>query len=335
MRKTISFVGVLAATASLCLSGIFPAHAAGGPAFPDNQHFFAIDCNGDGYVWSVDTTNANSTRVGSGPSAGICGYGATTNPVDGLSYVLYNVGGSYYLGSVDTANGEITNLPDLTGDVIPSQIWQLIITNSGAAFVTTNSAGGWKFYSLDLTTSNTTLVGSMGQELKAVGYNPADDTIYGFTEPGNAYTIDSSSGVATADPAHDAILPSKYRCPNNSKRGLKLDGVAFDANGNPWFQNDGCDSELLVEDFATGIVYYKGQFNDASQSVYGNAPYFDFYTETIFITSDPVPPAPPAPALPATGTDALALESLTTVSGALLIVGATILVGIRRHLARK
>jgi hypothetical protein len=309
MNKKISFAAVLITAAGLMAAGVVPALAASAPTLPSNQHFFAIDCDGFGpLLWSVDSLNGNATTVGTPLANGnACAGGAQANPVDGkVYYVYWPQDGSTpdSLNTVDTTTGVSTRVANFTGAT--QQPLGLAITKTGTAYVTTGTSSG-SLYSLSLDTGAMTLIGALGANLGAVGYNPVDDTIYGFSYvTGDAYTVDTVTGAATADAAHNAVLPGKYTCPNGALAGLALDAVVFDSNGNPWFQNDGsgCLSELLVQDFATGTVYYNGQFNDNSPTrLMTNSPYYGFYTMSIFITTDPIPTsaATPGPALAETG----------------------------------
>ena len=106
MNKKIVFAAVLVTAAGLITAGIAPAQAAGAPTLPSNQHFFALDCdNFDPQLWSVDSTNANATRVGTiTPTQTECPFSAVQNPVDGKNYVVMG-GGAEYLATVDTTTG--------------------------------------------------------------------------------------------------------------------------------------------------------------------------------------------------------------------------------------
>jgi len=325
MRKKLSLAVVVLTAAALFSAGIAPAQATGAPTLPSNQHLFTLDCNGTGYVWSVDETNAVSTRVGTAPGVS-CGGGAQVNPLDGKAYaIVYDSG---YLGTVDTQTGVVTKVADFTGDALDTS-WQLVIKKDGSAFVTSGAyasgpAPAWTLYSVDLASAATTLIGPEGVELHAVGYNPADDTVYGWTRSGVAYTVNTSTGAATAAPAHDVVFSGSPSC-DSAPVEVKIDGVVFDSNGNAWFQNDSCDSTLVVQDFASGITYYQGQFVDSSHTIYSTPPY-DFYTETVFITTDPV-----TPTLPNTGESPALLTAGVVSTVILLMLGGIALVVVRRR----
>ncbi len=313
--------------AGLMTAGIAPAQAAGMPVLPSNQHFFAVDCDDFlGSVFSIDTTNAASTLVGTGaPGSSVdCGYGAQSNPVDGTAYTLIG-GATTYLATVDTTAGTLTKVADITGAV--TDAWQLMITNSGAAYVMQSGM----LYTLDLATGITSTVGSLVPNLGAAGYNPNDDTIYAFKGSGQAYAIDRTTGTATPDSAHNIVVPA-FTCPDTNNADTAIDGVVFDANGNAWIQNDshyGCVSSLLVEDFATGTTYHVGEFTDTAQSLYTSSPYH-WYTETIFITTDAVETT-----LPNTGSSAGAMVTTFTIGAGLLAAGALALLMLRRRFVRQ
>lgn len=298
------------------------AMAIGAPELPANQHLFVVDCGSfQPQLWSVDSTSGDSTAVGDFPTDTThCSLGGQTNPADGKPYFI-TYSGTVYLTTVDTASGLVSKVVDFSGD--QSFLWDIQFTNSGEAFATTSSS----LYTLDLSTGETTLVGDFGVGLQTVGYSPKTDTLYGYSPlSGVAYTIDRSTGVATAVPEHNLVLPANYTCPDGTTHGLFVNHVVFDANGNPWFQNETCTSTLLVQDFSTGTVYYQGQFNDTAQSLYSNSPYYQFYTSAIFITTDVAPAE-----LPATGALTEPGVTLGAVSAVGIGLGAIVIGVIRRR----
>jgi hypothetical protein len=163
-----------------------------------------------------------------------------------------------------------------------------------------------------------------------MGYNAFDDTVYLFNDAGVAYTLDIETGIPTADPAHNVTLSADYTCPSrNGEMGLNFYDSVFDANGNLWIPNNGCNVEYLVVEFATGTVTYIGELNDTQHALYTNAPFYDFYTYASLITTDP------APALPDTGASATVLGTTSVVGAGLLAAGALALIMVRRRTARK
>jgi len=188
-------------------------------------------------------------------------------------------------------------------------------------------------YSLDLTTAVATAVGAgLGLNPDMMGYNPADDTLYAFVyDSGSStlitYTVNTSTGVATADPSHNVTM-ADYSVDTYTGCNLdSLEGVAFDGNGNPWFVSDSCGSaELVVADFATGAATFVALITNSTIST--DSPY-DFYTESIFITGTPTA------ALPDTGASAIALVSTGAIAAGLLGAGALALIMVRRRQAGK
>jgi hypothetical protein len=143
---------------------------------------------------------------------------------------------------------------------------------------------------------------------------------------GVAYTVNPITGVATPDPAHDVVLSGSPTCPDLTPVTLKwLNNVAFDANGNAWFQNNECGSSLLVEDFsagAGGATYFMGQFQETAGTLYPTPPH-DFFTYAILITGA----TPTVPALPNTGmpmglniTFGMSALALFALAGTLIIM---------------
>jgi LPXTG-motif cell wall-anchored protein len=305
---TIGFSGVAVTS---------PAMAAV-PSMPSTDQLFAIDCDSFApQLWKVDATNANVTVVGTPlPERSACAGGAQYNPADGLAYFLY-YSENYvtHLSTIDADTGAYTVGPALNGDT--DDAWQFFITTAGDAFVTLNGS----LYSIDLAKSATTLVGVLGTDDAASGYNAVDDTAYTFDASGEYYSINLSTGAATQ--VGTLVLAADYTCPGGSTSGLDIDSVAFDSVGNAWIQNDGCNSELLFADMTEETVAYVGQFNDINRTLYSNAPYYEFYTETLFIT-----PGTAAPELPNTG---LETNAVAGASALLLAAGLLVVVTMRRR----
>jgi hypothetical protein len=333
MNKKIVFAAVLVTAAGLITAGIAPAQAAGAPTLPSNQHFFALDCdNFDPQLWSVDSTNANATRVGTiTPTQTECPFSAVQNPVDGKNYVVMG-GGAEYLATVDTTTGLYTTIASFTGDIVTDSVsaWKIVITTTGDAFV----AAGNTLYRLNLGTAVTTRVGTYDSlspsNYESMGYNALDNTTYLFDNVGVAFTLNIETGIPTPDPAHNVTLSVDYTCPSTSgAKGLNIYDSVFDANGNLWIPNNGCDVEYLVDEFATGTVTYIGELNDTQHALYTNAPYYDFYTYASLITTDATP------ALPDTGASATVLGTTSAVGAGLLATGALALIMVRRRIVRK
>lgn len=323
MKKKLSLVAVLLIAAVLIASGMSTAQAAGAPTLPANQSLFTIEEDSYmGTMYSVDTTNAQSALVGTAIH-GDGAYGAAVNPIDGQAYAFFWGGGATYLAKVDTTTGTSTKIANVNGDT--SSAWDVIITNTGDAY----NFDGSHLYTLDLTTAHTTDVGALGPPVDFAGYNPADDTIYAFNFSGVAYTVDPSTGVATPDPAHDVVLSGPTTCPDLTPFVLNLTNIAFDANGNAWFQDTNCTSSLLVDDFAAGsggLTYFMGQYQETAGTLYPTAPH-EFFAYAIFITTAP----PAAPAMPNTGMS-MVLNTTFGMSALALFVLAGTLIIMRRRL---
>jgi len=330
MKKKLALAAVVLATAGIITAGIAPAQATGAPTLPDGQDFFAASyCGSSSQLTSVDTTNGNATLVGNA-SEGSCASAAAVNPVDGTVYLRTFLNSPPFpnsLAKVDPATGVFTTIAPISGDT--SSLWGLTITKDGSAFASWGSG----FFSVNLTTGVTTAIGpGLSFTPNSMAYNPVDDKVYAFkwdngTRTLLAYTVNTTTGVDTADPAHN-ITMADYSYNGSTGMNLdSLDGVAFDANGNPWFVNDGYDSELIVADFSTGAATFVGELTNSTIS--SSAPH-DFYSESFFITGTPTPAA-----LPDTGASAIALVSTGAIAAGLLGAGALALIMVRRRQATK
>lgn len=341
MKKKRALAAVLVAVAGLMAVGGTPANATAAATLPTNQRLFAIDCESFGpQLWSLDATNGEATTVGTSSTAD-CAGGAQVNPVDGKAYFIY-YGATSSLDTVDTTTGVATRGPDFNGATVSP--WQLVITKTGTAFVQVLN----KLYTLDLATGTTAVVGTnLGVSPNAMAYNPLNDTIYAWawdsgTSTLLAYTVSTTTGSATADPAHDVVMaPYSVTGCGDPQQLDSLSAAAFDANGNPWFINGGCLSDLIVHNFATGAASFQGLVADEARTLYTN-PTGEFFTTTLFITTDPVDPVnpvdpvdPEAAALPDTGANASVIGTSSAIAAGLLAAGALALVMVRRRLARE
>ena len=337
MKKKVALAAVLVTVAGLIAGGVMPANATAAATLPTNQRLFAIDCESFGpQLWSLDATNGEATTVGTS-STDDCAGGAQVNPVDGTAYFIHN-GATSSLDSVDTTTGVATRGPDFNGATVSP--WQLLITKTGTAFVQVLN----RLFTLDLASGTTALVGTnLGVSPNAMAYNPLNDTIYAWawdsgTSTLLAYTVSTTTGSATADSAHDVVM-APYSTPGcffgDSHQLDSLNAAAFDANGNPWFINGGCLSDLIVQNFATGAASFQGLVADEARTLYTN-PTGEFFTTTLFITTDPVDPVDPkAPALPDTGASASVIGTSSAIATGLLAAGALALIMVRRRRARE
>jgi hypothetical protein len=327
LKKKLAIAAVVLATTGLLTAGVAPAQATGAPTLPAGENFFAASCDlVSPQLMSVDTTSGNATFIGDAHDGG-CASNAAVNPVDGNAYmVIYAMSGNN-LVTVDPATGVFTVIAPLAGE--SSSLWGLTITNEGNAFGIDDET----LYSLNLTSGATTAVGTeLGFVPDEMGYNPVDKNVYAFewnagTSTLLAYTINTSTGVATADPSHN-ITMADYSF--NGSPGLNLyalQGVSFDGNGNPWFVNNAYDSELIVADFATGAATFIAEITNLTIRPGGA---HDFYTQSIFITGTFA-----VSALPDTGASAIAFVSTGAIGAGLLGAGALALIMVRRRQAGK
>ena len=322
MKKKIGLLAVVLAAAGLLSAGVAPAQATGAPTLPAGQHLWTLDGNAYGaQLWSLDSTNANATAVGTETRNNDRVYGTAVNPVDGVIFALVQREADIWLATVDLTTGAKTYIATINGDY--SSAYSLVITNSGEAFTFKSNM----FFSLNLTTGHVTKL-SDTSGISSIAYNGLTDTLYGFNYDGTAYTVNRSTGALTADPSHDLTLPAEYSC-GGSSSALYVNNIAFDANGNPWIENDGCSGDVLVADFATGIVYYVGTVTDTSQTFYPDGQHW-IYVYSIFISGSAT-----GSALPETGSNASVVGSSVGISAALLAAGALALVIARRRTARK
>lgn len=312
----------LSVIAALTLTG-GPAQAAIVPTLPASEHLFAMDCaQAPPKLWLVNESNATATTSNSSsPSNTTCVQSVAVDPRDGTPYVIYLDNLSFYLGSVDTSTGAIAQRAPISGAATYPEY--LIITTSGDAFIA--AAGSW--YSLDLVTGATALIGSSGGWLMWVAYNATNDTISGFLQTSDdtadAFTIDRLTGAKTTDPSHNFVAPpGTPGCPGSPFSIYSGTGAAFDGSGNLWFLSDECGSTLFVGDFSTVTTFVQGKLTDAT-ATHGSAP--DYYIDpvAIFIAGD-VRHAEPA--LPNTGADGSGPLSLGLLGSAFFAGGLTLMV---------
>ncbi len=254
---------------------------------------------------------------------GSCAGNAAVNPDDGLVYLAYSDPGSTSIATVDPKTGVFSLIARTFGAYsMPG----FTITKDGNAFF----FSGPQLNSLDLSTASATAVGTgLGVSPDVMGYNRIDDKVYAFswdsgTSTFLAYAVNTSTGVATADSAHN-ITMANYSYNGNTGYNLNsVESMTFDGNGNPWFVGDNFQAELMVADFATGSATFVGEITNAT--IRTSAPHA-FHTQSIFI----VAATPRSSALPDTGSRAIALVSTGTIAAGLLAAGAIALIIVRRR----
>jgi hypothetical protein len=329
MKKSVPVAVLLGVTAALALLGAPAANAAAPTALPPGQGLFAIDCEDFGtQLWSF-TPDGAATPIGTAsglPSS--CGGGAQTSPINGVSYFIYYPGGPVSaLATMNLTTGVATTIATITGDTVNP--WQLFITNSGSAFVTSSNV----LYSIDLATAITTSIGSMAPASDgAVGYDSLTDTIYAFDRSNTIgiYTINRTTGAGT-NTGIGGNWPA-LACLGLGTPGGRPDGVVFDSAGFAWIQSDSCDSQIMSFDVSAPGSTMTGELFDSTGTFYPIAPN-DFYSETFLISAAPAvtPPAPPATGgLAATGTDTALLATAGGIGAVAALLGAALLVRSRR-----
>ncbi|MCC6856810.1 MAG: hypothetical protein IT189_12220 [Microbacteriaceae bacterium] len=322
MKKSLSVAAVLAVAAALVLGTAPAANAAiDPPVLPPAQTLYNIDCDDAApQLWSF-TTDGASTPIGAAGTGDDCAGGAQTSPVDGKTYLIY-YDGETRLSTVDLTTGVISSIAQVNGAT--NGAWQLIITNSGAAFITNSTS----LYTIDLTTATTTLVGSMAPfSPGAMAYDSLTDTIYGF-HFGNTlaiYTIDRATGAAT-DTGHGGNWPVAA-CLGGGTGPGSPDGAVFDSNGIAWIQSDSCVSNIMAWDPVNNIAWMVGELYDATGTVYPTSPN-NYYSETFFIA--PVPQVKPA--LANTGVN-YAPMAIAGGSAAVIVLAGIALLVVRRRRA--
>ena len=316
MKKSVSSAIALAFASAFILVGAPAANAAAPTDLPAGQTLYAIDCDDFGpQLWSVDPSGA-ATPVGDAhltATGSACGGGAQVSPVSGIPYFIYYPGGPVTaLATIDVTTGVTTTIAALSGAT--TNAWQLIITNSGAAYVSSSD----DLYSIDLGTAVTTFVGSMAPaSVDAMGYNPVNDTIY-VVEYSNTiavWTVDRTNGAVT-----DTGLGGNWAAGSCLAGGTSPsvpDGLVFDSAGFGWIESDSCGEAVVMSvDLSDGSSSATGQLFDTTGTVYTTAPN-EFYSETFFIAPQLIAAAP---ALAATGVDSTA----TTVAGGVALLATAL-----------
>jgi len=288
MNKNVTKRAVAVAALSLLVGAPLAAHAAGEPTLPAGQQMFTFDFDeSPAYLWSVDPTDAGLAPIGLGtPDTGFIG--AQQNPADGRVYAVGFDGTiPTFLASMNMTTGVGEKIHNFVGGQVLTT--KILINNAGDAFAIGVDGPGSSPSIYDLNLDSAVLsdpreLGITDACIFGAAHNPVDDTFYAFCDDA-AYTIDWTTGVATADPAHDLDWED-YLCPGIPEtRNVFPTDYAFDANGDLWVSSAGCVSELLFFDFASGSQTFVGQMHEATPSLYSNAPNFDISTQGILITT--------------------------------------------------
>ncbi len=134
---------------------------------------------------SIDKTNGATSSIGA--------LGAFIN---GLTFdsagTLYGTGGTG-LYTIDLVSGSAT----LIGNTGFTSAGDIAFDSSGNLFLSANGTGGGdQLVSLNTTTGAGSLIGNIGVS-SVFGLNFSGSTLYGFTESGQTYNIDTMTGVGT------------------------------------------------------------------------------------------------------------------------------------------
>ena len=329
MKKSLSAAIVFGVTAALVLAGASAATAAAPEVLPTGQKLYAIDCDNYGpQLWSVGADGA-STPVGNAyetATGNDCAGGGQTNPVDGITYFVYNPFESpNALATVDLTTGVVTTVADFSGDT--TNPWQLFITNDGDAFVVADQV----LFSLALATGVTSEIGSMAPAaFGAVGYDALTDTIYSFDYSNDVivYTINRETGEAT-DTGLGGVWDTADCADGGTGSGTPLN-VIFDSAGFAWIASESCYANTMSVDMTTGESAIRGEFHDPSERIYTRR-FNTFYSHTLIIgTAAVAPAADAAPALAATGFNSGAIAVAGGIGAIVILLGAALLFRSRR-----
>jgi hypothetical protein len=325
MKKSISLVATAGIAIALVFGGASAANAAAPVALPSGQALYAIDCSTNGpLLWTV-SPNGDSTPVSAPSGTNECAGGAQVSPVDGLAYfIYYPTSGGDYLATISLTTGVVTTIAPISGAT--NDAWQLVITNSGDAFI----SSGNTLYSISLTTGVATSIGSVSPaSIGTMGYNPTNDTIYviNYSSTISVFTIDRTTGAGT-DTGLTGTWPVS-NCLGGGTSNAFPDALVFDSAGYAWIESDSCNSDIMTADLSTGDAVMLGQLRDATGTVYATAPN-DFYSETFIIGPAAVAPVAAAPSLAATGFDSTALAISGGVGAVAVLLGAALAITRRK-----
>jgi len=203
-------------------------------AVPTGPIGYAVGSDGDGHLYSIDLSTGNTTDlglVGLWDAQGLASIGSTlygiggtvnefwdvttppgfkvgnTGPRNGIDaglaydrtsgkmYNIQRIPSQTWLYEINTANGSAT----LIGSSTVAAPDGLAFDNSGVAYAL-DGLNKDSLYTVDLSSGNLTLVGSLGVNLwneVGLAFDSASGTLYGLTDGGTIYTINSSNGTAT------------------------------------------------------------------------------------------------------------------------------------------
>ena len=304
MFKQFTGAALVASALVLPFLVVAPASAA---TLPSTDTLYAITCERDADLYSVDADTADMTLIGNTTLANDCAGPGAFDPTTGTAYYITwgDVGG---LAAIDLTTGAATVTP-ITGDsnAYPDS---LAIGLDGSAWV----IAGYDLYSIDLSTGVTTLVANL-----------TDRCFYSFSvDPttGKFYVIECGSGEAFELTVADGTLTSigTITLTDNTY------ALQIDTSGRWWFQQD--DSSLWSTAIPNGVMTPESEGN-LVDSANSTAP----YSESLLLTYEDDVPADHViaadPELAATGAEVV---PGLLAAGTLAVLGTVLtMVAIRRR----
>lgn len=285
----------LSVAAPLALgAALVPTAAHADPAgLPATDSLFTIECDsGPGgsvaplQLFSVNASTGALATIGSGdagtPDGDNCAGRASQDPTSGRVYFVDYARDRDSLSYIDPSTGTTEVVDVFTradGADALFTVWAFTIDSSGSAFATDGTA----IFSVDLDTAELTVIGDgvsgVAGTLNALAAEPGTGQLYGInsnaTVP-NLYTIDPETGEATA------LAPITQRY---------VYGFAFDSSGWAWiarYDPTSGDTKLGTVDVGDWAATY----TDVAPLRLPGAPDYDFYIESLFITSTAWPEVP-------------------------------------------
>jgi hypothetical protein len=336
---------VIGLGSALALGVSSTAIAAPAP-LPPTDALFTIECDdASGTVpplqlFSINPTTAVLTAIGTGdPTVGDSNCGgptASVDPTTNLVYFIDQTRDNTSLTRMDATTGLSTVIAEfrLASDpTITYDAAALTIDPWGDAFVVNQG----DLARVDLTTGRVTPIGDGNSEslsnIYALVAHPSTGVIYGISSsgPGVLYTFDPTTGTAT-------------EITTIAQTGIY--GAAFDSAGTLWVTNyvgATGETELASVDVANWATSYAAV---GGLTLGANPTYADYYTQSLFLTSEDWPEVPPRDGpdggadddgnqLAATGSPTESNAVLLGASFAALVAGGVLLAVRRRTIGAR
>jgi hypothetical protein len=155
-----------------------------------NGALYAESYNGNGTLYSVDTSNGALTAIGNSDVFFAGGFGSTLTGLYGVGYA--SGGSSLDVFSIDASNGSAT---DLGSTGLGLGAWRDISTNSSTLYF----GDGADLYSLNVTNGSASLIGPYGGSAEMGSLVTIGSTLYGADDVSDQIdTINTATGAATA-----------------------------------------------------------------------------------------------------------------------------------------